>query len=239
MQAALSAMGYTLVRTEWMKRLLDPAGARRAALLKYHEIQTVIDVGANMGQYGGELRAWDFKGRIISFEPTSVAFNALSERTAGDANWQIFNFALGAEAGVAELNVASNSGQSSSFMPMLDAHRQGAPEVKYLATEQVSVKTLDSALSDCVTPRENLSLKLDVQGFEHLVLRGATSTLPQVRLIECELSLVQLYDGQMLISQMLSLLDSLDFVPICFTPAFSNPVSGHCLQIDGIFAHRD
>jgi FkbM family methyltransferase len=235
-QTTLSSFGYNLIRTDWMKRLLDPAGAWRAAVLRHHKIATVIDVGANLGQYGSELRAWNYQGRIISFEPTSLAFKALSERTAHDRSWIAFNFALGEGDGMAEINVASNSGQSSSFLPMLDSHRQSAPEIRYVTTERISIKTLDGALTGLIGPDERLMLKLDVQGFEEFVLKGATATLPQVRLIECELSVVQLYEGQMLLPQMLAFLDELGFMPIHFSPAFSDPISGHCLQIDGTFA---
>jgi FkbM family methyltransferase len=236
MHAIPRAFGFEFMRTRSMNRLMNPAGPRRAVVLRYHGIQTVVDVGANTGQYGAELREWGFQGRIVSFEPTGAAFKTLAERAATDPHWSVFNFALGAEQGTAEINVASNEGASSSLMPMLEKHRQSAPEVKYVATEQVAVRTLDSALEDIVTPEEILLLKMDVQGYEHFVLRGATSVLAQVRAIECELSLVPLYEGQLLLPQMLALLDSLGFQPVSFNPFFLDPVSGHCLQVDCLFA---
>lgn len=233
---ALNSVGYSLIRTDWMRRLLDPAGAWRTAILCHNAIETVIDVGANSGQYGGELRTWDFQGKIISFEPTSAAFKALSDRAARDGNWRVFNFALGSEDGTAEINVASNSGQSSSLMPMLESLKESAPEIRYVSTEKIPIKTLDSALPGLVRDNERLMLKMDVQGTEHFVLKGAATTLPQVRLIECELSIVKLYDGQLLFPQMLSLLNELGFTPIHFSTGFSDPISGHCLQLDGTFA---
>lgn len=235
-RAILRQVGLDMARAEQMKLLKNPAGSKRAIMLRYHDIRTVIDVGANMGQYGTELRDWDFKGRIISFEPTSAAFRVLSERAASDTHWSVLNCAVGAEDGVAEINVASNWGASSSLMPMLESHRQSDQEVQYVATEQVEIRTLDSALAGIVAPDEALLLKLDVQGFEHFVLRGATSILPQVRVIECELSFVPLYDGQLLFPQMLALLGTLGFQPVSFSPGFSHPMSGHCLQFDGVFA---
>jgi FkbM family methyltransferase len=208
-------------------------------VLRFHGIQTVIDVGANRGQYGAELRAWGFKGKIISFEPTSAAFKLLSKRAATDARWSVFNFAVGAEDSEAEINVASGSGVASSLMPMDDPLRRSAPEIKYIATEKVAVKSLDRALADIIAPNEILMLKLDVQGFEHFVLRGATAMLSQVSMVECELSFVSLYEGQWLFPQMLTLLDTLGFVPVSFNPVFSDAVSGHCLSIDGTFARKE
>jgi FkbM family methyltransferase len=228
-RAILRSAGLDLVR---------PAASRRAALLRNNGIQTVIDVGANRGQYGAELRAWGFKGKIISFEPTSAAFKLLSKRAAADSRWSVFNFAVGAEDSVVEINVASGSGVASSLMPMDDPLRRSAPEIKYIATEKIAVKTLDSALADIIEPNETLMLKLDVQGFEHFVLRGASAILSQVSMVECELSLVSLYEGQWLCLQMLTLLDTLGFVPVGFNPAFVDAVSGHCLAIDGTFVRK-
>jgi hypothetical protein len=82
-------------------------------------------------------------------------------------------------------------------------------------------------------------LKLDVQGFEHFVLRGATAVLSKVSMVECELSFVSLYEGQWLFLRMLTLLDTLGFVPVGFNPAFSDAVTGHCLAIDGIFVRKN
>jgi FkbM family methyltransferase len=231
-RAIVREAGFELVPAQ----RLNMAATRRSLIMRYHGIQTVLDVGANIGQYGAELCENGFRGRIISFEPTHDAFKALSQRAATHPNWIVFNFAAGAEDGVSEINVASNSGESSSLMPMLESHTRYAPEIRYVATEHVSVKTLDAAVADIVARDEILMLKMDVQGFEHFVLRGATAILPQVRVIECELSFVSLYEGQMLFPQMLALLDSMDFLPVGFNPVFSDPVSGHCPQVDGVFA---
>src|ERR1700678_3413224 len=96
--------GFDLVRTENLKT----AASRRAVMLRSPRIQTVLDVGANVGDYGVELREWGYKGRILSFEPASAAFKALSRRASADALWSVFNYALGGEEGLAEINIASN-----------------------------------------------------------------------------------------------------------------------------------
>jgi FkbM family methyltransferase len=231
-RAILGRFGFDLVRT----RTLSTAGRRRAAMLRHHGIQTVLDVGANIGRYGEELREWGFEGRILSFEPTTEAFEQLQRRAQDDRGWSVFQCALGAEDGVAEINVASNHCASSSLLPMLDAHKRTAPDVQVVSTERVKVKTLDSVPAGLVAPDEKLLLKMDTQGFEPAVLRGAQATLAQVQLIECELSFVPLYGGQLLFPQMLELLAGLGFHPVQFAPGFADPRSGHCLQVDGTFA---
>ncbi len=231
-RAILRKAGLEISRIERFRT----SASRRAVMMMHHEIQTVLDVGANIGDYGAELREWGFHGRILAFEPTSAAFRVLANRAADDGLWRVFNCAIGAEEGVAEINVASNNGASSSLMPMLASHRQSAPDVSYVATEKTAVKTLDAALAGLLSPTETLMLKIDTQGFEHMVLSGAATTLEQIRLIECELSLVPLYDGQLLFHAMLDLLGNLGFQPVQFSPGFSNSGSGHCLQVDGVFA---
>jgi hypothetical protein len=68
------------------------------------------------------------------------------------------------------------------------------------------------------------------------VLRGAGSVLAQVDLIECELSFVPLYDGQMLFEEMILLLKDHGFTPVQFTPGLTDPHTGYNLQADVIFA---
>jgi FkbM family methyltransferase len=203
-------------------------------MLTHHEIDTVLDVGANTGQYASTLRRAGYKGEILSFEPLSDAYAELEKKSRNDSRWRVFNCAVGEENGEAEINIAGNS-ESSSLLPMLDAHLRSAPESKYRATERVKVSTLDSALENVTSKESRLFLKIDTQGYEHHVIRGARSLLQQVCLIECELSLTPLYEGQYLCHDMLNLLDGMGFKPVHFDPVFSDLKTGHCLQVDGIF----
>src|SRR5580765_3801725 len=73
--------------------------------LKKLQIGTILDVGANEGQFACEVRANGFSGRILSFEPSSKVFPQLEARAQLDRNWQCFNYALGGSEGSAELRV--------------------------------------------------------------------------------------------------------------------------------------
>jgi len=76
-------------------------------------------------------------------------------------------------------------------------------------------------------PEEKVLLKIDAQGYEHTVLKGASDRFWQVDLIECELSFVPLYDGQLLFPQMIVLLKGLGFEPVQFVPGFVDSYTGH------------
>jgi FkbM family methyltransferase len=209
-----------------------PAGARRAARLHKYEIQVVADVGANVGQYASELRRFGYKGLIVSFEPLSSAFAELGRRAAGDPLWECHQVALGDEDTQRAINVASNLA-SSSFLPMRDEHRRAAPQISYGGTERVEVRRLDSYELAISTPA---MLKLDVQGFEDRVLAGASETLPRISLIECELSIAMLYEGQPSFGSMMERFSNLAFEMIDLDPGFHDPRDGRILSVDATFS---
>ena len=92
---------------------LLPPEVRRGRLMIWRQIDLVIDVGANSGQYGGALRAAGYGGRILSFEPLAEAFATLSERCLDDPLWDCHCIAVGAGAGSAVLNVSRDLEASS------------------------------------------------------------------------------------------------------------------------------
>jgi FkbM family methyltransferase len=207
-----------------------PLGRRRASLLARRSISLVLDVGGNRGQYGRELRAHGYRNSVISFEPLEEALLGLRHAASSDPLWDVIAVALGETATTTQLNVTSNLA-SSSLLPMLDAHRIAAPGVTVVAQETVRVMPLD----DAEIPRDRPTLlKLDVQGYEDRVLRGAARTLDQVELIECELSVVPLYAGQLTLRPMLELLSTVGFELIDLEPAPRAP-DGSTMYIDALF----
>ena len=61
---------------------------RRIKFLKNNAVTLVLDVGANIGQYGSELRSIGYEGQIISFEPTSDAYTKLAALSKKDKKWK-------------------------------------------------------------------------------------------------------------------------------------------------------
>lgn len=184
--------GYDITR-------FNPAShpiARRQRFFETFQIDTVLDVGANIGQYGYELRHdLGYVNRIMSFEPLSAAFSILQRKAALDPAWQVFNHALGDVEATTEINIAGNS-ESSSLLPMLPAHLKSAPQSQYVGKELISVKTLDQILPTLCHDSRNIYLKLDTQGFEKHVLVGAAASLTRIDTVQMELSLVPLYNNQ-------------------------------------------
>jgi FkbM family methyltransferase len=227
---AARSVGVDIIRTNPTSTVAH----RRQTMMTHHGIEVALDVGANTGGYASELREAGYRGEILSFEPLSEAYKQLEKNASSDPKWRVFHNALGAYNGVSEINIAGNS-WSSSLLPMLDTHLRNEPRSQYQSTEQVTVRTLDSALDGIVLNTSRVLLKIDTQGYEHHVLEGAKSLLRQVLLIECELSMEPLYEGQYLFQEMVNLLNEAGFRPVHFNPVFSDLRTGYCLQVDGIF----
>ena len=207
-----------------------------ARVLKDVKIDLVIDVGANIGQYGLLLRQLRYRGRILSIEPMSRAHGDLTKTAQGDANWVVLPpMAVGACKSEAVINVSSNS-VSSSLLQLLPAHLEAAASSSYISTETVPVERLDDCLLGKVDSVKNkILLKIDTQGFEDAVLDGAVELLRHVEVVQCELSLRPLYEGQKLIEDIISRFRSIGFIPIALVPGFKDPVSRELLQCDGFF----
>src|SRR5215470_6869482 len=115
--------------------------------LRRSETDVVLDVGANSGQFALALFNAGFTGRIISFEPLSLAHAALSEAAQNHPDWEIApRCALGAAVGSAVINIAGNS-FSSSLRPMLERHLAAAPQSAYVGSETVHVETLGNVIA--------------------------------------------------------------------------------------------
>jgi len=207
-----------------------------ARLLDAHRVDVVLDVGANSGRYGQELRRAGYRGRIVSFEPLREPFEVLARYAAADPLWKAMPYALGDHNGTATLNVAANAGESSSILPMLPRHAEAYPAASYVATEDAQMRTLDSLAPAILTPQQRVFLKADVQGFERAVLNGAAATLDDGCVgLQLELSLVPLYEGGMLYREALDFAEQQGFSLMQVIPGFTDPRDGRLLQMDGVF----
>jgi FkbM family methyltransferase len=214
--------------------------ARIQRLLTFHNIDLVLDVGANVGQYAKYLREIGYAGKIVSFEPLSSAYSQLVAASRKDPLWEIApRAAIGDRNGEIKINISKNS-FSSSVLPMLDSHLSSAPESAYIATEKVKLCKLDTVAPIYIgdTPH-SVYLKIDVQGFELKVLEGAVRILPKILGIQLELSLIPLYDGGILFSEMIDKMEQAGYELHAVIPGFTDVKSGRMLQMDGIFIKHE
>ena len=211
---------------------------RRAKLLRALDIDAVIDVGANSGQFATEIRAAGYAGKILSIEPIAEAYEKLNARASKDPDWMTIRCAVGKANGELMLHIAGNSA-SSSFLDMLPAHEEAAPGTAYIGHERVIVRRLETLLLQHIPPDSRTYLKVDVQGYELEVLRGAGRLLNDIVAIQLELSLAQLYVGGPMADEVDAFVRASGYRLAGIEPGFAERKSGRLLQMDGIYVRSD
>jgi len=181
--------------------------------LRYIRPTTILDVGANVGQYGLELRSLGYRGKIHSFEPFPTAFNDLQQvaaRSHPKNAWQVHQFGLGEREGEAALNVSRNS-LFNSFrgpLPESTALCAGMVTSKILS---VKIRTLEIVWRELNLSGERVFLKMDTQGYELPILQGGMSVMGGISGIQMEVSLTPLYKGQPCVEDIVPFLRDLGF----------------------------
>ncbi|MGB5080127.1 MAG: FkbM family methyltransferase, partial [Burkholderiales bacterium] len=146
--------------------------------LKARPIRTVIDVGANTGQFSREVSALLPGARFYCFEPLPGPFAALSawaETQKGRV--KPFNLALGDREGATEMFLHEDHTPSSSLLATTRLAERHYPFTRGQKRVSVMQTTLDAALAgmqDELSPE--MLVKLDVQGFEDRVIAGGMGT---------------------------------------------------------------
>jgi FkbM family methyltransferase len=211
--------------------------AQLVRFLKLQNVDVVLDVGANIGQFAMGIRQAGFAGKIISFEPQSSAHARLSALAANLENWQIApRCAVGASKGKTEINISQNS-VSSSILDIDATHTSNAPASRYTSKESVDVITLDACAEIPATCR--MFLKVDTQGFEMPVLQGADKLLKRLAGVQLETSLTELYKGQATFTELINHMEARGYTIWSLTPGFNNRETGQLLQADVTFLKRE
>jgi FkbM family methyltransferase len=223
----LKGMGYELRQYTPLRSF----AAARDAMLR--EVDVVVDVGANAGQYGEQLREGGYRGRLVSLEPVTEAYEELRRRASADGAWEAVHVAASDADGELTLNVTDDS-RSSSALPrnerFADKPGWGAKE-----SRTVAARRLDAMADELLRPGERAFLKIDVQGYERQVIEGAGAALGRFQGIELELSVTALYEGQPSLAEMLPLLAARGFRPVSLEPILLDD-DGLLMELDGLFA---
>lgn len=195
----------------------------------------VIDVGANRGQFAIGMLELVPSCRVVSFEPLPEQAAAL--RTAGARygdRLEVRERALGDTTGRAVLHVNAFH-QSSSLLALADRHREAFPTAVPVDDVEVDLGRLDDELAVGDVPPGAL-LKLDVQGSELAVLRGASTVIQAFEHVLVEVSFAPMYDGEAGFEDVHGHLSRAGFRLLRPVGHLSDPSSGEYLQMDLLFA---
>ena len=224
-------LGFDVVR--W-PRPHDVEGAL-AAVLAREQINCVLDVGANIGEFGLQLRRLGYRARIVSFEPSPAALPRLQARAARDGSWAVRNVALGARTGAAQLHRHADS-VFDSLHPALPAAHDRFAGLRNAGDTTVAVELLAverrKATTGLAAPR--IFLKLDTQGHDLDVLAGDPG-LPDVVAVLVELSAQPIYADQPHLTRVVDRLVDEGFLPVAFQPVTRAADRLTVIEFDGLF----
>ena len=226
----LGVTGYEIRHT--------PSVANEMARGKYRWLQergiaTVLDIGANVGQFAEMMRAVFPRAAIHAFEPLAACCSILARKKPSLEPMCLYPVALGKVDGVATI-YHNDFSASSSLLPMTGRHREAFPHTGHTTEEQITVRPLDAVMAG-VAYTSPILMKVDVQGFELDVLAGAETTLQRVDVLIVETSMVELYERQPLFHEVYEFLRARGFVFAGSFDQIADPSNGAVLQADAIF----
>lgn len=203
--------------------------------LRANSVRTILDVGANEGQFARTALRVFPSAQVICFEPLpSVQASLRALATESQGRVQLQPFALGEHDGQTEFHISSFSPSSSvlSFDQPLAAL---GDQIKTTSTVLVPVRRL-SAWATSGSIADDIIMKLDVQGYEARVLRGAGELLTRSRIVIAETTFAPIYSGQASLGELCSILEPHG---LKYREAFGvirDGTSGEPLWQDSVFA---
>jgi FkbM family methyltransferase len=189
-----------------------------------HQVDLIIDIGANRGQFSTEIFDAGYSGKIVSFEPVPKAHQRLGETAKKSRkSWLVApRMALSDHSGSSEFYI-TDVDTSSSLLQPTDDFVKTLSQVKVVESIEVKTERLDDVVDKFISEEKSIFLKLDVQGNEHSVLRGAGETLSRCQGVLVEVCIDSLYSDQSKLDDILNLISEAGFGLWDINTAYRNP----------------
>lgn len=220
------------------RRLAEEArDAHLRWLLAALEVDLVLDVGANRGQFGQALRAGGYAGRLVSCEPASGPRALLEEAAAGDDAWEVRPWALGDRDGEALLHAVDEQSELGSLQPASTFGRSWKDVMDRTRDEAVAVRRLDSVWPEVGGGAARVLLKLDTQGHDLAAFRGAGALVapggPVVALVT-EVAHLPIYDDVPLMAAHLAEVEAAGWALAGLYPVSFDPPTLRAVEHDAV-----
>ncbi len=198
-----------------------------------HKFKTIIDIGANEGQFAAKMRQFFPEATIHSFEPIPAVFDILKQNFNGDSRFKPYCYGLGDKNETVEF-FANEYSPSSSLLKMTE-HLEHFDKAQKAKPINIQITTLNEILKDQKLEGPVL-VKIDVQGFEDKVIAGGKDILAKADMVICEVSFFKLYENQQLFDNIYQTMKSLGFAYQGNYEQLLSPKNKQILQADAIFA---
>ena len=202
--------------------------------LAHADVRTIIDVGANTGQFADLIYRYCPLAQIISFEPLRSCHDSLLQVLQKFPQHRIVQAAVGNEPTTANMN-ASQFSPCSSLLKGTDLLGEDYPDAALTEIVEVPVVRIDDVLNG-INLEKNIFVKFDVQGFEIPAMDGEPEILKRARLVVCEVCFFRrLYDGQPLIHEIDSKLREFGFTYMGNAEQHKRKTDGRIVEADAVF----
>ena len=203
--------------------------------LKHYKIDIVIDIGANEGQFAKNIIQYGYKNKIISFEPIKNIHQILKKNSKNYNNWIIEeNIGFGETEGTKEINISKNN-VSSSILKIKKKFVNLKPDTEQIRKEKIKITTIDNYLNKNNFNNNKIFIKLDTQGYEENIIRGAQKKIKNITGFMLEASIEAIHNKEKDYSEIIKLMKKMGFSVWSVERGFSNKKTGQVLQIDIIF----
>ena len=205
--------------------------------LQKYDFNTVIDIGANEGQFAVFINQLFPQADIYSFEPISECCEKIKDISSVNDKIKPFNLALGNSNEKMEI-FKNEFTPSSSLLKMTSLHIDNFPFTKNQVKELIEIKRIDDIYPE-LKIGNNLLVKIDVQGYEMDVLNGGLNFFTELSpLIVVETSFESLYENEPSFHDVYTKLLSLGYSFRGFLDQLYSPKDGSILQGDAIFEKK-
>lgn len=209
--------------------------AQLFAMMQYHQIDLVLDVGANRGQYAQKLRKLGYQGTIFSFEPQQDVRDEAAKAAEVDANWTVFPAMAISDREDRVTLQRSAEDDMSSLHDQTELHKQVSPSSAVQHLETVNSYRLESLLADHDVADRRIMLKSDTQGHESQVLDGLGNWIDHLSMIQLELPLSPLYEHTVPWNEMIDRLGKAGYELHGLKPGYFERKIARLLECDAVF----
>lgn len=202
--------------------------------LRNTPVRTIIDIGANRGQFARRISNIFPDAKIYCFEPLPGPFVELQSWAEAQGGRVVaMNTALGAQSGEITMRLHNDHSPSSSILRTTEITNELYPQTLKQSEILVQLKTLDESLN-IEDAEDDVLIKMDVQGYEDRIIAGGRRTFSQAHACITEVSLDRLYKGQASFGGLLAEFRNLGY-------HYAGNIEqvygsdGHCIYLDALF----
>lgn len=216
---------------------IQPNRAYRAPWIHDLKIDTILDIGANVGQAAINFCTLFPTATVHSFEPIPDCFAKLKRVATAFPNLSVHNFALGNETGQIDFHQNAYS-PASSILPMSDEHIKSYPKTTESSIINVPIRRLDDCAVELnLSDSSRMLVKIDVQGYEKNVISGGARVIKQAKIVVVETSIRRFYEGDSSFRDLYHMLSEQGFDYHGSLEQLIDPKTGAILQQDAIFVN--